>query len=108
MGKSYAHPLLVLVCTTSVEESIRVAVSASKKVGGAVERNRAKRRLRAATEPFMSRLRPGTDLILFARLPVLQVKFEILLSVVDRLFSKAQILVDPETRSTQQVNAGLP
>jgi ribonuclease P protein component len=75
-------------------------------VGGAVERNRAKRRLRAATEPFLSRLKPGTDLILFARLAVLQVKFEVLLSVVDRLFGKAQLLINPENRSSEQVNVG--
>jgi ribonuclease P protein component len=47
---------------------VRVGFTASRKVGNAVLRNRAKRRLRAAAAAVLSRLgRPGTDYVLVAR-----------------------------------------
>jgi ribonuclease P protein component len=49
-------------------EPIRVGYTASRKVGNAVLRNRAKRRLRAAAaEVLAQRGRPGTDYVLIAR-----------------------------------------
>jgi ribonuclease P protein component len=45
-----------------------VGFTASRKVGNAVLRNRAKRRLRAAAAAVLPRLgRPGTDYVLVAR-----------------------------------------
>jgi ribonuclease P protein component len=48
--------------------SIRVGYTASKRVGGAVERNRARRRLRAAVAKVIPEYaKPGYDLVLVAR-----------------------------------------
>ena len=48
--------------------SIRVGFTASRKVGGAVARNRAKRRLRALAEEILPGLAlPGYDYVLIAR-----------------------------------------
>ena len=50
----------------------RIGFTASRKVGGAVQRNRAKRRLRAvAREVMPDRAAHGQDYVLVARLPVL-------------------------------------
>ncbi len=47
---------------------LRLGFTASRKVGGAVERNRAKRRLRAvAAEVLPAHAAPGHDLVLVAR-----------------------------------------
>jgi len=49
-------------------ETVRVGFTASRKVGNAVVRNRAKRRLRAAAAEVLERSgRPGTDYVLIAR-----------------------------------------
>jgi ribonuclease P protein component len=49
-------------------EAVRIGFTASRKVGNAVVRNRAKRRLRAlATEVLVGRGRPGIDYVLIAR-----------------------------------------
>jgi ribonuclease P protein component len=48
--------------------AVRIGFTASRKVGNAVVRNRAKRRLRAAAAEVLSRDgRPGTDYVLIAR-----------------------------------------
>ena len=45
----------------------RVGVSVTRKQGGAVVRNRAKRRLREAARRHLAAISPGTDLVLVAR-----------------------------------------
>lgn len=48
-------PSLIVQCATSPEQShsVRVGFTASRRVGGAVLRNRAKRRMRALTELYL-------------------------------------------------------
>lgn len=68
MGKSYAHPLLVLIVQANdASPRVRVGVAAGKTTGTAVHRNRAKRLLREAMRTFLPLLASGWDLILIAR-----------------------------------------
>ncbi len=69
-GKSYAHPLVVLVVQPGAEGQLHVGVAASRNVGSAVHRNRAKRLLREAIRTLLPSLGTGWDLLLIAR-PVL-------------------------------------
>jgi ribonuclease P protein component len=66
-GKSYAHPLVVLVTRANEEAKVRVGVAAGRTVGTAVKRNRAKRLLREAMRILIPSLASGWDLILIAR-----------------------------------------
>lgn len=45
----------------------RIGYTASRKVGGAVQRNRARRRLRAAVGVVMEQARPDMDYVVIAR-----------------------------------------
>ena len=66
-GKSFAHPLVVLVAHASESPHVRVGVAAGKATGTAVHRNRAKRLLREAMRPLLPSIASGWDLILIAR-----------------------------------------
>lgn len=57
---------------------MRVGYTVSKKVGNAVERNRVRRRLRAAVREALER-RPGTDYVLVGRRAALTRRWEALL-----------------------------
>lgn len=49
-------------------QAVRFGVTATRKIGGAVVRNRAKRRLRAAARALLPQFgRPGFDYVLIAR-----------------------------------------
>ena len=75
-GKSYAHPLLVLVVHPNELAVTRFGIAAGRSLGGAVNRNRAKRRIRAALSPFLEEVSPGWDIILIARQPLLVAPFQ--------------------------------
>jgi ribonuclease P protein component len=48
-------------------EPVRVGFTASRKVGNAVLRNRARRRLRAVAAQVLAQAEPGNDFVLIAR-----------------------------------------
>ncbi len=69
-GKSYAHPLVVLIVQNGESDSlprVRVGVAAGKSVGTAVHRNRSKRLLREVMRTLMPNIASSVDLILIAR-----------------------------------------
>jgi ribonuclease P protein component len=57
-------------------DAVRLGLTASRRVGGAVERNRARRRLReAARRVLPASAKPGYDLVLIARAETLRRPF---------------------------------
>jgi ribonuclease P protein component len=72
-GRSTANRHLVLYSfPTTSTDGPRLGLSVSRKVGGAVGRNRVKRLLREAFARVEPELAPGQDLVLVARPSVLQ------------------------------------
>jgi ribonuclease P protein component len=92
LGKSYAHPFVLLSVLSNEHERLRVAVSAGRAVGGAVQRNRAKRILRAALAPTMPHVRKGHDLLLTARPAINGAKSTQLEGTLKLLLHKAKLI----------------
>lgn len=91
-GRSYAHPLIVLVTYPRPGGRLRIGVAAGRAVGNAVQRNRAKRRLRAALRPWLESLPPGWDLVWIARRPITAASFPQIQTAVCELLRRAQLL----------------
>ena len=67
-GKSAVRPALVLYCLRNKKvKQARVGITASKKIGNAVKRNRARRLLRESIRALYPQLKPGYDLVLVSR-----------------------------------------
>ena len=79
----------------SAPGAVRIGFTASKKVGGAVERNRAKRRLRAAAAATLPLLaREGHDYVLIARTATLSRSFNELLRDLSKALTAAHAAMD--------------
>jgi ribonuclease P protein component len=91
-GKSYAHPLIVLYTAPSGETLSRVGVTAGRWVGGAVERNRAKRLLREAVRSLYPQINPGNDLLLIARAALPESDYSRTQSVLVTLLERAKLI----------------
>ena len=112
-GKSYAHPLVVLIVqahdtrsTTSEavphgldgnpidkQPRVKVGVAAGRTVGTSVYRNRAKRLLREAMRPLIPHITSGLDLILIARPGLTSASLEETRQALLTLLQRAQILI---------------
>ncbi|MGZ9233937.1 MAG: ribonuclease P protein component [Anaerolineales bacterium] len=99
-GKSYAHPLVVLIVQTHDQRSspvdpprVKIGVAAGRTVGTAVYRNRAKRFLREAMRPLIPNIASGLDLILIARPGLVSATFEETRQALITLLQRAQILI---------------
>ncbi len=83
-GKYQAHPLLVTYALKNRLPVNRFGITASKKIGGAVERNRAKRVIRAAYRQLEPQLPLGWDIIFVARTRTTTVKMDEVAAVMRR------------------------
>jgi ribonuclease P protein component len=99
-GKSYAHPLVVLIVQTHDTRSgaegqprVKIGVAAGRTVGTAVARNRAKRLLREAMRPLIAKIAPDLDLILIARPGIVSATLEETHQALLTLLQRAQILI---------------
>jgi ribonuclease P protein component len=100
-GKSYAHPLIVLIALPNDAGYTRVGVAAGRALGGAVQRNQAKRWLRECMRPFMPRMCPGWDVVFLARRPMAQARFQDVQAAIRSLLERAHLLqVGDESIST--------
>ena len=76
----------------------RVGVVAGKRVGGAVVRNRVKRRLREALRRELPRIPAGWDLVCGAKPPSAKAPYAALTAELRALLSRAGLLTGPGGR----------
>ena len=91
-GKSYAHPLVVLIVQNNDQPRVRVGVAAGKAVGTAVYRNRTKRLLREAMRTLLPNIASGLDLILIARPALASATLADTQSALLNLLQRAKVL----------------
>lgn len=106
-GRRWRHPLAILLVLPAGQKmnqmdevaglylpaESRFAFSASRRVGHAVSRNRAKRLLRAAVHSNLEEVSPGWDCLFIARDRTPHASYVEVETAVKRLLSRAQILV---------------
>ena len=92
-GKKLVHPLVVLVYIKNQHDTSRFAFPASRKVGGAVQRNRARRLLRESVRSQLDQIKPGNDFLLIARTKTTKANFDDVSAAVDSLIQRADLKI---------------
>jgi ribonuclease P protein component len=91
-GRSWRHPLCILLSKGGGAEASRFAFITSKRVGKAVVRNRVKRLLREAVRLHLDEIQPGWDCVWIARPQLSQATFAEVETAVLHLLAQAQLL----------------
>jgi len=91
-GRSFKHRLAVLICLRNDLSFSRFGFSASRRVGNAVRRNRARRLLREAIRLQRQRIAPGWDVVMIARFPITGARFAEVDAACRLLLSQAGLL----------------
>jgi len=99
-GKSYAHPLVVLIVQAHEQPRVKVGVAAGRTVGTAVHRNRAKRLLREAMRTLLPNIASNLDLILIARPGLVTATLEETRQALLILLQRAKILTPTNDSSS--------
>ena len=92
----YANGLLVLYARRNHSDKNRVGITVGKKLGHAVVRNRARRRLREVYRLNEAKFQPGWDIVVVARSKAVAAPFSQLTRSYLSLARKAGILVPEE------------
>jgi len=89
----------VLVAAPNDSQTTRIAVVASRALGIAVRRNRAKRLIRASLQELISSVEPGWDLIIIARRPLSDSSFKKTQEALKNVLNRANLLKAPHESS---------
>lgn len=91
-GSCFVCPYAAVYCVKNRTHNVRLGITAGKKIGNAVSRNRAKRVITAAFRECLPRLSPGYDFVIVARTRILKVKSTTVADAVLRLLKTADLL----------------
>ena len=93
-GRSWSHPLLVIIAQVRTAPTIdqpRVATTAGKRLGGAVVRNRLRRKMREAVRQVYVHLPAQIDLIVMARAPMLDADVPGIAAALSEVLHRARL-----------------
>ena len=90
-GTARSTPLLVLRSLRTDRAETRIGLSTPRTLGGAVQRNRVRRRLRELLRERLERIGPGWDLLLIARPAAGDASHAELGAAIDALLARADI-----------------
>lgn len=88
-GRTRADRLLVVRFVPNARDRDRFGISTSRRLGGAVQRNRVRRRIRAILQSFRPYDAPALDILIVARPASVEATFDELRAALERLLHAA-------------------
>ena len=91
-GSVRSNPLLVVRIRRTDLGETRFGLSTGRKLGGAVVRNRVRRRIREALRVMAPSFQPGWDVLIIARQPVIEASYAALTEALHSLLRRGGVL----------------
>lgn len=99
-GKSFVSPVLVTYVVKGKKNSpTRIGITTSKKIGGAVQRNRARRIIKEAFRLLSPEVKPGYDIIFVARLKTIYSMEPVIEKAMHKHLESAGLLIEDVSRA---------
>ena len=98
-GKSAVSPYFVVYCRKTSRPYSRLGITTSVKLGNAVKRNRARRRIRELYRTHEGGLLPGYDIVVVARTRVIYGRYAELERSFRQMTKKLGLTAQPGDRS---------
>ncbi len=86
-GKSFVAPEIVTYIVSTNRDVCRIGITTAKKVGCAVERNRARRVITAAFRDCLPNITKGCDIVFVARRRILKAKSHEIAQIINKHLS---------------------
>ena len=90
-GKAWTDHLMVLCALPNDLTYSRFGFAASKRIGKAVDRNRARRRMREAVRLSRAAIAEGWDMVFVARPPIAHATYAEIVWAIEKLLSQANL-----------------
>ena len=100
-GRSFVNPAIVVYIQKNRTGGNRVGITTSKKIGGAVQRNRARRIIRAAYRALENRLPGGYDFVFVARGRTCSLKTQDVQRAIGGIFASAKLFEEKKKAEKQ-------
>jgi ribonuclease P protein component len=91
-GTSRSHPLLIARFLRTDLETTRFGLATGRRIGGAVVRNRVRRRLREVLRAMAPSFQAGWDVLIIARPAVVEADHDALVGALQRLLGRGGVL----------------
>jgi ribonuclease P protein component len=96
-GTTKSNPLFTARFVRTDLETTRFGFATGRKLGGAVVRNRVRRRLREALRVMAPSFQPGWDVLIIARPALVDADHDALVGALRRLLARGGVLGGPST-----------
>ena len=91
-GTTRSHPLMTARFRRTEFETTRFGLSTGRALGGAVVRNRVRRRLREALRVMAPSFQPGWDVLIIARPAIVKADHDAMVGALRRLLTRGGAL----------------
>jgi ribonuclease P protein component len=91
-GAVRSHPLVTVRFLRTDLETTRFGLATGRKLGGAVVRNRVRRRLREVLRAMAPSFQPGWDVLIIARPAIVEADHRTVVETVRRLLQRGGVL----------------
>ncbi len=99
-GKTFVTSAFVLYVNKNRMGNVRLGITAGKKIGKAVKRNRAKRVITAAFRFVLPQIKDGYDFVIVARTKILDLKSTDVLNFLNKAILAAGVLKEENETSS--------
>lgn len=104
-GRTFTSPWLILTVAPARRRTLRCGFVVGRRIGSAVQRNRARRRVREAVRLLLPRLTAGYDMVFTIRTPeVIDAPFTQLQDDITALLRQACLLPAPTNETVSPVS----